>query len=341
MSMTAIRSATTSLSGTSPTNTPNTSSISSDPTKGGDIASGNAEITADGRYVAFRSSATNLVASVTDTNDAQDIFIRDRVLGTTRVVSVKGGGGVKATSNAGSVGIPDITPDGRFVVFTSTASNAIPNDTSPIADAYMVDLTKGSTRLISTNNAGTASANAPTTEVKITDDAERVIFASYASNLEGDFDKLDTDFAAIFSRNLFFNRNSVISFDRGGNPAGANSSNIVISADSTRVGYDSDSIALVSNDRNNTSDVFLNIIPGKESASIDNNGKLTVRGSPVDDAINIQKVSGRIVVRRDSERLDFDVDAVKSIEVYGYDGNGLGRPRYQPSRLVRLSGRRR
>ncbi len=81
-------------------------------------------ISADGRFVAFRSSASNLVDG--DTNNGTDIFIRDRQLGTTELVSASSSGQI---GNGQSQDF-SMSPDGRFVAFSSSASNLVPGDTN-------------------------------------------------------------------------------------------------------------------------------------------------------------------------------------------------------------------
>ncbi len=76
-------------------------------------------ISADGRFVAFVSGASDLVAG--DTNGAWDIFVRDRQRGTTRRVSVSSAG----RQAKGYSGAPSISADGRFVAFASSASNLV------------------------------------------------------------------------------------------------------------------------------------------------------------------------------------------------------------------------
>ena len=88
-------------------------------------------ISADGRFVAFDSEATNLVPG--DTNDASDVFVRDRQTGTTRRVSVSSGG---AQGNGASFD-PAISADGRFVAFNSDATNLVPGDTNGAADVFV------------------------------------------------------------------------------------------------------------------------------------------------------------------------------------------------------------
>ena len=82
-------------------------------------------MTPDGRYVAFVSTATNLVAD--DTNNIADVFVRDLQAGTTTLVSVGATNNVNqlASRVATSSESPEITPDGRYVAFYSTATNLV------------------------------------------------------------------------------------------------------------------------------------------------------------------------------------------------------------------------
>jgi len=88
-------------------------------------------ISADGRYVAFYSGASNLVGA--DTNDAFDVFVRDRTNHATRRVSLSSGG---AAGNAYSYD-PAISADGRFVAFYSDASNLVRADTNGAGDVFV------------------------------------------------------------------------------------------------------------------------------------------------------------------------------------------------------------
>jgi hypothetical protein len=108
-------------------------------------------MTPDGRYVAFTSEANNLVAF--DTNGIADVFVRDLQSGTTTLASV---GASNAPSLAGSIGLPtsssewpDITPDGRYVAFTSTATNLV-RGVATAGDIYIRDLIGGNTVWAST-----------------------------------------------------------------------------------------------------------------------------------------------------------------------------------------------
>jgi Tol biopolymer transport system component len=98
----------------------------------GGVANGN-DINFDGRFVVFQSSANNLVAG--DTNNHIDIFIRDRLIGTTGRLSVPTGGG----QSNGDSEYPQVTEDGRYVLFGAQASNLVPGDTNGQPDVYLMD----------------------------------------------------------------------------------------------------------------------------------------------------------------------------------------------------------
>src|SRR5207248_3288317 len=89
-----------------------------------------APISADGRFVAFLSSASNLVGG--DTNGARDVFVRDRKAGKTRRVSVDSHG----TQGNGTSFAPSISADARFVAFTSLANNLVAGDTNGASDIF-------------------------------------------------------------------------------------------------------------------------------------------------------------------------------------------------------------
>jgi Tol biopolymer transport system component len=105
--------------------------------KGGAQANGSSgalgrTVTRDGRYVVFLSAATNLVPG--DTNGANDVFVRDRKLGTTERVSVPAAGG---QANGPSIDPLSLSGDGRFVAFTSEATNLVKGDTNGTQDVFV------------------------------------------------------------------------------------------------------------------------------------------------------------------------------------------------------------
>src|SRR5262249_50865216 len=97
-------------------------------------------LSADGRFVAFQSSASNLVPG--DTNGRSDIFVHDRVTGVTTRVSVADEG-VQADGDSSQ---PTLSADGRFVAFSSSATNLVTGDTNGVMDVFVHDRLTGQTR---------------------------------------------------------------------------------------------------------------------------------------------------------------------------------------------------
>jgi Tol biopolymer transport system component len=105
-------------------------------------------VSANGRFIAFDSDASNLVAS--DTNRHPDVFIRDRRTGTTKRVSVTSDGRqVRPRSR-----FPAISGDGQVVAFTSEAPGLIPGDTNQTSDVFVHDVQSGVTERISVGTGG-------------------------------------------------------------------------------------------------------------------------------------------------------------------------------------------
>ena len=138
-------------------------------------------ISADGRFVAFASLASDLVAN--DTNGANDVFVRDLQLGTTTVVSINRFG---TGSGNGSSSGARISLDGRFVAFASLASDLVANDTNgATGDVFVRDLQLGTTSLASVNRFGTGSGNNVSSDgvPAISADGRFLAFQSVASDL--------------------------------------------------------------------------------------------------------------------------------------------------------------
>lgn len=143
----------------------------------------------DGTKILFTSLAGDL--GPTDTNDGEDLYVRDLENGTTSLVTVNSTG---TDSGAGRAFDAAFGPDGTKVLFISTANDLGPTDSprgdgSPGGemDVYVRDLTAGTTSLVSGNAAGTDSANAGSTRAQFSPDGTKVVFETQASNL-GPFD---------------------------------------------------------------------------------------------------------------------------------------------------------
>lgn len=221
----------------------------------GDAASDSPAISADGRLVAFRSFATNLVRG--DTNNAADIFVHDCLSGETARVSVDFYG---REANGYSLPQPAISADNRFVAFATTATNLDPRDTVPDADVYVYDRQTGASMLVS-HDFVRGKGNADSYTPVISAGGRAIAFASRATN----FDPADMNGAAdIFFSELLslepplsrVTRMSVGALGREGE-YGADSSMPAISASGRFVAFQSQAARLVPDDRNNAPDVFL------------------------------------------------------------------------------------
>ncbi len=145
----------------------------------GDFDSGPAVVSADGRFVAFASTASNL--SGADMNFASDVFVHDRATGQIELISVDSAG---VQANFDSVS-PAISADGRFVAFASLASNLDPNDMNGTWDVFLRDRTAGVTTMVSVDSAG-VQGNLDATNPAISAGGRFVAFQSYSSNLVAD-----------------------------------------------------------------------------------------------------------------------------------------------------------
>jgi Tol biopolymer transport system component len=204
-------------------------------------------ISANGRYVAFASDATNLV--VGDTNGARDIFVRDRVMGTTERVSVDSIG----TQGNGASYEPAIDNTGRYVVFSSDATNLVLNDTNGVRDVFIHDRVTGATERVSVHTNG-LQGNNTSFAPSISGDGRFVGFSSDASNLVAlDFNGMRDAFV----RDRQTGVTTRVSVDSLGNEGNNASSLTAISSDGRYIGLVSDATNLVSNDTNGVTDVFV------------------------------------------------------------------------------------
>lgn len=142
----------------------------------GGAPSSHAVISDDGTLVAFLSSASDLVAH--DGNGASDIFLRDLAAGTTTRISVT------AANGDGDLGStePAISGDGRFVAFTSAATNLVVGDTNQLHDIFLHDRIAGTTTRASVGPGG-EQANGRCTGASLSRDGRFVSFTSTATNL--------------------------------------------------------------------------------------------------------------------------------------------------------------
>jgi Tol biopolymer transport system component len=217
------------------------------PANGWSFASG---ITPDGRYIAFVSTATNLISS--DTNGVADSFAYDRWNGTTELVSV-GSGGVQGDNESYA---PLMSADGRYAAFISLADNLVPGDTNGALDVFVRDRQAGTTQRVSVSSSG-AQANGTfgfNVSVAISADGRYVVFSHGAWNLvPGDTNGIPD----IFVHDLYNGTTERVSVDSGGLQANGESWSAWLSGEGRYVAFLSGASNLVSGDTNGSWDVFV------------------------------------------------------------------------------------
>lgn len=204
-------------------------------------------ISADGRYVVFESIASNLVTG--DTNGVSDIFVRDRQTNTTTRVSVDS----SENQATGASYEPSISADGRYVVFSSDASNLVAGDGNVVSDIFLRDLVAGTTVRVSVATGGT-QANGPSWAPTISADGKRIGFISAATNLVSGDTNGKSD---VFVRNPAADATTRVSVSSTGVQADANSSSVSLSSDGRYAAFGSEAANLVAGDTHAWEDVFV------------------------------------------------------------------------------------
>jgi Tol biopolymer transport system component len=262
-------------------------SVASDGTEGNSGASSSAPtISANGRYVAFSSFASNLVPG--DTNNAQDVFVHDRETGTTERVSVASDGTEPGRFTSSSA--PSIGADGRYVAFASSASNLVAGDTNNSQDVFVHDRETTTTERVSVAADGT-QGNSFSLDTAISADGRYVGFASLASNLVPADTNGQSDLFVHDRLTATTERASVTSDGTEGNGF---TSGPAISADGRYVGFASGSTNLVPRDTNEGWDIFLHdrVTGTTERTSVAGDGLEANQGSFTASSIN---ANGRYV----------------------------------------------
>jgi Tol biopolymer transport system component len=211
-----------------------------------------ASITSDGRFVAFVSAASNLIAS--DANGCIDVFVHDRLTGVTERASVDSSG---LEGDLESSLYPVISADGRFVAFASLADDLVAGDTNGSWDVFVRDRSTGVTERASVDSSGLegdwASGGGG---VAISSDGAIVAFSSQASNLVPG----DTNYAEdVFVHDCIGGSTSRVSVDSSGGESELDSPSWSpsVSADGQVVAFHSDAANLVAGDTNDSIDVFV------------------------------------------------------------------------------------
>jgi Tol biopolymer transport system component len=221
-------------------------SVASDGTQGNG-GSINSSVSADGRYVVFVSYSSNLTDG--DTNSEYDVFLHDTQTGETKRVSVATNG---AQGNSMS-GDASISADGRFIVFTSVASNLTPGDDNWADDVFLHDTQTGETTRVSVATNGAQGDNS-SYDPSISTDGHYVAFASWATNLSANDTNAERD---VFLHDMQSGVTTLISVASDGTQGCSTSERTSISADGRYVTFESDAFNLVAGDTNGKRDIFL------------------------------------------------------------------------------------
>ncbi|MBM6583382.1 PD40 domain-containing protein [Microvirga sp. BT689] len=203
----------------------------------------------DGRYMVFSSSASNLVAG--DTNDTSDLFRKDLMTGQVTRISTASDGTQANDATEGDEA--HLSSDGRYVVFSSSASNLVSGDDNNLSDIFLKDMVTGAITCLSTRADGT-QANQESRFAQFSSDGRYVLFHSDASNLvDGD----TNDSSDIFLKDLSTGQVTRVSTKADGTQSNNSSSYAQFSADGRYVLFESDASDLVAGDTNNRKDIFL------------------------------------------------------------------------------------
>jgi Tol biopolymer transport system component len=212
-----------------------------------DGASTHPSLSADARRVAIASTATNLVAP--DGNGAvSDVFVYDQATNVFTLASV-GRNGEPADGGSSE---PVLSADGATVVFTSRASNLVPDDRNDVADIFVSSPATGLVR-VSVSSAG-EEVDGASSEPDISADGRLVVFTSTAGDLTGH----DTNsHQNVYVHDVLTGTTTLVSAARDGKPAAGDSSAPAISPDGGFVSFSSDAPNLVAGDGNHKQDVFV------------------------------------------------------------------------------------
>jgi Tol biopolymer transport system component len=245
-------------------------SVASDGTQANG-GSHHARISADGRFVVFISEASNLVAG--DTNDRADVFIHERQTGRTARVNVAG---ENIQANAAGEH-PAVSANGRWVAFSSFASNLVAGDTNGTWDVFVRDTVLRQTSRVSVNSFN-VEGNSRSTAPAISSNGRFVAFESAATNLVfGDTNRWDD----IFLHDRDSGVTTRASVGNDSTQANSSSHRPAFSADGRFLAFESHATNLVANDTNDRRDIFVRVIPEGNIPTAPSNLSALVRGSTV------------------------------------------------------------
>jgi len=263
-------------------------------------------ISADGRYVAFWSSADNLVPG--DTNGHADTFLRDRQTGTTILLS-KGYQGAQADGDSKR---PIVSRDGQYVAFESAAANLVPpqtcsggllglgqtctgGDNNKADDIFLYKVATGELTMVSTASNGT-QGNGASDRASLSGDGQKILFQSDATNLVSGDNNQATD---IFMKDLGSGQTTLVSTNAAGVQSDKASDSPSISADGRWVSFDTKATNFNPADAGGDTDIYVKDLQtgAIDQASVQTGGGQATgtNGSSVVGADSTISADGRFV----------------------------------------------
>jgi Tol biopolymer transport system component len=223
-------------------------------------------ISADGQFIAFTSTATNLTGNKCD-NGFSHVYVRDRTTGTTRCVSVNSNG---HEGNQHSHA-PSISADGTLIAFDSSATNLAGDKCdNGFNHVFVHDLTAGTIQCVSVRSGGD-EGNGDSFDPSISADGRVVVFQSTATNLA---DRCSNGNSHIYLHNLVTGETSCISVNNDGKQSNGNSALARISGDGRFVSFQSNPTNFTARCSNGFIHIFVRDTLAERTtcASIDNHG---------------------------------------------------------------------
>jgi len=256
--------------------------------------------------------------ATSDTNGTEDVFVAERSLSPgsifdVKLVSLKLGG---LTSGNGDSSNAVISANGRYIAFTSNASDLVTGDTNTKQDVFIRDLDSTTpataTRLVSRNSTGGALGDGTSSKVRISDDGNIVTFTSAATNLVGGVVANDPNGAGedVFTYNRTDDTLTLVSQKVGAATTTAdlpaNAQNIrtlqtpIVSGDGSTIVYANDATNIVSKDTNDVADIFaFNVATSANTlvtTVLSNQNSITGAGNSTIQPIGSVSKDGRYVV---------------------------------------------
>jgi len=287
---------------------------------GGD-AGENSAISADGRFVAFESYAEGLTPG--DVAGNQDIFVRDRTAGTTEQVNLTS---ADEPAPNGFHSLPAISADGNLVAFYSSSMGLVPEDTSFVADAYVRDRGAGTTERVSVSSSEEEGDGQVEDTVAISGDGRYVAFTSAATNLVPNDTNPTSD---LFLRDLTMGTTERVNFnDAEEETLGGGGRYPSLSTDGRFVAFETPAYNLAAGDDNGKSDIFVRdrLLGSVERVSVTTAGEQSSNQSPGSYNPSISGDGGIVVFDAEAVDLvgdDTNLNADVFVHAYDIDGDGV------------------